>query len=118
MRKDDRRVGIGVLVLIVAALAAGGWAKQFVGEDYKATRSCPTSYWTCETEVVGEAIIGSEGTKVSFQGEARACVQNGAYETSVRRGRYSCSASGLVKPSTCEAVDTRCEVPGGRLYDP
>ena len=117
VRKEDKRVGIGVLVAIFLVFSGGAWAKQFLGEDYKATRSCPTSHWTCETEVTGESLLGPEGMKLSFDGRARSCVQNGAWEASARRGRFSCSASGLVKPGTCEAVDTRCEVPGGRLYE-
>ena len=117
MRKEDKRVGLGVLAVVGLVLTGGGWAQQFLGTDYRATRTCPKSYWTCETEVVGQALIGWEETEISFEGEARACIQNGAWEASVRRTRFTCAASGMVKPSSCEAVETTCDLPGGRLYD-
>jgi len=115
--KEDRRVGIGILVVVVLALVGVSWAKQFLGADYRATRSCPESYWTCETKVEGEALLSSSETKLSFEGTARGCIQNGAWESSARRGRFSCAASGLVTPASCEAVETSCELPGTRQYD-
>ena len=117
MRKEDKRVGLGVLAVVGLVLTGGSWAQQFLGTDYRATRTCPESYWTCETEVVGEALVGWGETEVSFEGTGRACIQNGAWEASVRRTRFTCAASGMVKPSSCEAVETTCELPGGRLYD-
>lgn len=117
MRKEDRRVGLGILVVIVLVLALASWAKQFLGEDYRATRSCPESFWTCETEALGQVLLSSQDNTLSFTGTARACVQNGAWEASRRRARFTCAASGLVTRTSCEPVDTTCELPGGRLYD-
>jgi len=117
VQKDDIRVGIGVLVVVLLVLGGGVWAQQFMGKDYRATRNCPNSYWTCESKVIGLVLTSSGGSTVSFEGSARACGQNGAWEASVRRGRSTCAASGLVKPGSCEAEKTTCDLPGGRLYD-
>ncbi len=117
MRREDRRLGIGILVVVVLVLVAASWSKQFLGADYRATRSCPESYWTCETKVLGQSLLSFDDTKLSFEGVARGCFQNGAWESSVRRGRFTCAASGLVTPASCEAMETSCELPGGRLYD-
>jgi hypothetical protein len=117
VRKEDRRLGIAILVAVILAVALVSWGKQFLGADYRATRSCPESYWTCETKVLGQALLSPEETQLSFMGEARGCFQNGAWESSVRRGRFTCAASGLVTPASCEAMETSCALPGGRLYD-
>jgi hypothetical protein len=117
VNKEDKRVGLGLAIAAGLLLSGGAWAKQFLGEDYQATRSCPTSYWTCETRVRGDILLGFGDTQISFEGRARACVQNGAWETSARRGRFTCAASGLVKPASCETVETHCDLPGGRIYE-
>ena len=104
-------------MVLVLVLVLASWGKQFLGADYRATRACPESYWTCETKVEGQVLLSSEETKLSFEGVARGCFQNGAWESSARRGRFTCAASGLVTPSSCEAIETNCELPGGRLYD-
>ncbi len=117
MRREDKRLGVAILAVFILVLVLASWAKQFLGADYRATRSCPESYWTCETKIEGRALLSSEDTKLSFEGVARGCFQNGAWESSVRRGRFTCAASGLVTPSSCEAIETSCELPGGRIYD-
>ena len=110
MRREDLSVALGAVLTLSLLFFAASKVQAHLGEDFRKTRDCPQSYWTCETTSSGSAVVGSD--EFSFDASARACTQGAAYERSVHRARYACSSSGLVERSSCEAVDTRCFVPG------
>lgn len=117
MRRDDKLVALGVLLTVVVFFSAVGYLQQYLGEDYRRTRDCPGSYWTCESVSSGVLVLGVDSNTMAFDGSAMSCNHNGAYEKAARRARFNCSASGLVHRGSCETVETACELPESRLYD-
>lgn len=117
MSKWDKRVLAGLIAFVMIWGVGVMLVRPYLTEDYRSTRECPNSYWTCSTRVEGVAELGDKVMKVPFNASARSCVQNGAWERSSREARYNCTVSGLVDPETCDDVDTKCELPKARLYD-
>ncbi len=112
MRKEEALSFIALAAVAVVGGMGMQAAQKYLSEDWREVTECRATYWSCESQVAGEAKIAVNGRVASFFGEAKACNEYRAFKRAVDRASFECKMSRNVVPGTCEELETDCHLPG------
>ncbi len=110
-----RWIGLTIVVLLSGACIAGVHAaSKWYEADWRAVRECRESHFLCVSTVTGKLHIDDMGKPVpTFEGIARACEFNPAWERAIFRAKFECEVSRSVQNGSCYEVDTNCDLETG-----
>jgi hypothetical protein len=105
----------GIVLLLVGSMLAVHLISQWYSADWRAVRDCRATYFACTSTVVGSPRLDSlKGPAPTFEGHAKACQHNPAWERAIFRAKFECQVSRRVEHGTCRELETTCDITGSR----
>ena len=113
--KKRRWIGLAAVVLLSGACIVGVHAaSKWYEADWRAVKECRESHFVCVSKVTGKLPLDqSRKEPPVFEGVARACEFNPAWERAIFRAKFDCEVSTRVEHGSCFEVDTNCDLETG-----